>query len=145
MRNESGRIVKLDTVIKGVSRVEFQNYPAEKGNLLAFEFHQLPFLPSRVFSVFGVEPGGIRGNHAHRACRQLLVVTSGTVVVDVWNGFESHSISLESPGQGVFMESMIWASQTYLDAQSSIIVFASHPYSLDDYVDSKEQYVSMVS
>jgi hypothetical protein len=62
--------------------VRFAQHGAAGGVLTVFpggEPAGVPFAIARVFTITGVARGGSRGNHAHRACTQLVICLAGAV------------------------------------------------------------------
>lgn len=128
--------------------IRFQSFGSEsgdshesRGNLIAVEFSELPFSPQRSFVVFGVKAGQVRGEHAHRLCEQVLLCLSGTVRVDLDDGVRKESHTLATPGDSVQIPAMVWGRQVYSGPDASLLVFASLPYSREDYIDSYEDFV----
>jgi dTDP-4-dehydrorhamnose 3,5-epimerase-like enzyme len=117
---------------------------SELGGLIPFEFDTFPFEPSRVFLVRGVPTGAVRGLHAHRECEQLMFALSGTVAVTMSDGVNSRKALLDSPTRGVYVPRMVWASQEYLCDDATLLVFASHRYSREDYVEDFGEFTSLM-
>lgn len=115
-----------------------------RGELTALEFENtLPFRARRLFLVHGVPPGSSRGAHAHKLCDQFLICTAGAVTVEFDNGTEKDSILLNRRNVGLFLPSLVWARQTYLEPNSSLLVLASHEYDPADYIHGYEEYIEI--
>lgn len=106
----------------------------KRGQLLALEFDVLPFKPVRSFVVSRVPSDAGRGEHAHWHCHQVLVCTSGSLSVQVTDGFASREFQLQEGSFGIHVPPLIWASQHSWSANTSLLVLASHPYDQDDYI-----------
>lgn len=111
------------------------------GQLIAVEHNQLPFTPQRTFTITGVQPGVTRGEHAHKQCEQLLLCVSGTITVYLDDGSRTSTNSLEQPGDAIFIPAMVWGHQIYSGTNATVVVFASHPYSRDDYIDDYADFL----
>jgi len=116
----------------------------ELGGLIPFEFETFPFEPFRVFLVRNVPTGTVRGLHAHRECEQLMFALSGEVAVTMNDGVNSTNAILNSPTNGVYVPRMVWASQEYLCDDATLLVFASHRYSREDYVENFDEFSALV-
>lgn len=117
-----------------------------RGSLAAIELEDgLPFVPKRFFTVFGVPSREVRGEHAHRACSQVLVCLHGSVHCIVDDGRRRHEVRLESPDTGLFMPPMLWGTQFKYSADAVLGVFASHSYDPDDYIREYEQFLVEVA
>ncbi len=108
----------------------------ERGLLTAAQFpSQVPFLVKRIFVVSDVEPGGLRGGHAHHTCHQLLIPLSGEIRV-TWEGLpDSGDLVLRKGGNALHIPPLVWALQEYLTPRASLLVLASHEYDVNDYID----------
>jgi len=128
----------------GVKLLAFPSLSSGMGDLVPVEFGGLPFAPMRSFSVAQVPLGIERGLHAHRECSQLLFALSGEILVEVNDGDRSQEFLLNAPTVGLLIPPFVWASQRYLTANSMLWVYASHPYSRDDYIEDFEAYRAVV-
>ncbi|MDR2612952.1 MAG: FdtA/QdtA family cupin domain-containing protein, partial [Deltaproteobacteria bacterium] len=77
-----------------------------RGSLVAVEFSGLPFVPCRQFFVYGVSGEKVRGEHAHRVCRQILIALHGSLHVILNDCSRVREIRLDSPGRGLLLEPM---------------------------------------
>lgn len=112
--------------------VQLPDHADFRGQLIPIELSQF-FAPVRTFLIHGVPEGAVRGRHAHRTARQLMICLVGCVVVDLRLAGEAARVLLDRPTNALLVEPGIWSSQTYgKDAQ--LLVFASEPYDPDDYI-----------
>ena len=95
--------------------------------------NQVPFAIARVF-VVRAPAGAIRGQHAHKACTQLLTCPIGSVDVLCDDGFETASYILDRPNTGLLIPPSIWAQQTYRAPGSVLTVLCDRPYEAEDYI-----------
>ena len=109
-----------------------------RGLLTACQFPEhLPFQPARVFIVTESRAGTERGGHAHLTCHQLLIATAGGVSVEYDDDDGTRQVTLDKPTRALYVPALVWAKQTYVDDGASLIVLASHPYEVSDYVDDR--------
>ncbi|MBY5797428.1 MULTISPECIES: sugar 3,4-ketoisomerase [Rhizobium] len=94
----------------------------------------LPFPVVRSFWIYGAD-GYKRGGHRHHRTRQALVALSGSVVVSMDDGKAQEEITLSSPDQCLLVEPRDWHEMTF-GPGSILLVFASHGYDKDDYIDT---------
>jgi len=81
-----------------------------RGSLTALDFEtQLPFTPSRFFTVFGVPTSEVRGEHAHKTCHQFLICLAGSVQVLVDDGVARAIVQLTSSSQGLHLPPLVWS------------------------------------
>lgn len=115
-----------------------------RGNLLAGQFPEhLPFVPHRFFVVSGVPADEVRGQHAHRTCHQFIVALQGSVVAQVWDTEGHRNYTLATPEVGLHMPPMTYGTQRDYSADAVLLVLASDPYDVDDYLDSFETFCEL--
>jgi acetyltransferase-like isoleucine patch superfamily enzyme len=113
-----------------------------RGSLTVTEFgRDLPFVPQRVFFVYGVNSRDVRGEHAHRTCQQFLLCIAGSVRVIVDDGHERREYFLDSPARGLQMPAMTWGTQYDYSPDAVLVVFASQPYDETDYIRSYDEFI----
>ena len=125
-------------VIADMKAVAHRIFSDPRGSLVPIEVADaIPFPVARLFWVFGVPEGHLRGGHAHRLCSQYLLCVSGALDVVADDGHASASFKLEA-GSGLLVPPAIWASERYLTAGTTLLVLCSHAYDVDDYMDAKD-------
>ena len=107
----------------------------ERGLLLPFQFDQMPFEPVRVFAVSNVPAGTVRGGHAHRSGRQLLVCLQGHIGILMRHRDQEARLALEPSGFGLVLEAGVWCQQTYLVEGTVLLAFADTPYDPASYLE----------
>lgn len=113
------------------------------GNLLPFEFIDLPFIPKRVFTVTDVPVGSIRGEHAHYETQQILICVKGEIIVYLDNGYKVDEVVIKE-GESVFIDKMIWDSQKFMTGNDIMIVICSSHYNINDYILDKEDFYKKI-
>ncbi len=120
--------------ISAVSTVDVPHYVADNGTLVVMEgLTHVPFAIARVFSIIA-SVGAVRGQHAHRACSQILICPIGRVEVQCDDGHEVFTYILDRPYSGLLVPPSIWAKQTFLALGSVLTVLCDRPYEVDDYI-----------
>jgi len=94
----------------------------------------LPFLPQRYFVVVDVPSKEVRGEHAHRKCKQLLICLHGSVSVVVDDTKNRQEFVLDSPELGLYIPPMIWGIQYKYSSDAALLVLASERYDASDYI-----------
>jgi UDP-2-acetamido-3-amino-2,3-dideoxy-glucuronate N-acetyltransferase len=134
-----------NTSVNGVTVHRLPLFADLRGSLSVGEFpQQVPFAPKRYFIVFDVPGKDVRGEHAHRRCRQFLVCLRGSLSVVVDDGKSSEEIALDHPSIGLYLPPMIWAVQYRYSADALLLVFASDPYDAGDYIRDYDEFVSAI-
>lgn len=118
----------------------------DRGSLVVAELPtDLPFAPRRIFTVYDVPGHDVRGEHAHRECRQLLLATHGALSVVVDDGTTSREIRLDVPTVALYLPPMIWAVQHEFTPDAVLLVLASHSYDPDDYIRDRAEFVKALA
>jgi dTDP-4-dehydrorhamnose 3,5-epimerase-like enzyme len=121
------------------------DFPAIKdprGNLSFVEgARHVPFDIQRVYYLYDVPGGAQRGGHAHRGLQQVLIALSGSFDVVLHDGRETHRVSLNHPGKGLFISQMTWRELENFSSGSVCLVLASAYYEEDDYIRDFEAFL----
>lgn len=116
-----------------------------RGSLVAAEVdgRGIPFEPKRFFVVYDVPTIEARGAHAHKACEQFLICLRGSVRAVVDDGTNREEYELDRPDRGLYLPPMIWGTQYRYSGDAVLLVLASHPYDIDDYVRNYEDFLKL--
>jgi UDP-2-acetamido-3-amino-2,3-dideoxy-glucuronate N-acetyltransferase len=129
-----------------VDRVEIHEAPIIKdlrGNLSARQTGKgLPFAAERSFVIFDVPSKEVRGEHAHRVCKQFLVSLRGSVAVVCDDGTHRQEFLLDTPEIGLYLPPMVWGIQYKYSEDSLLMVYASHGYDATDYIRNYDQFIT---
>jgi UDP-2-acetamido-3-amino-2,3-dideoxy-glucuronate N-acetyltransferase len=126
---------------RGVRLIDLPHHVDPRGDLSVMELDSLlPFTPSRLFFVYGVPDGRIRGEHAHRECHQFLLCVAGSCRAMVDDGTVRDEATLDSPHRGLYVPPGIWATQYQYSADAILTVLASHRYDEHDYIRTYEEF-----
>lgn len=123
--------------------IEIRNYPDVNGNLAFVEGQRdIPFSIARAFYVYGVHPGDVRGQHAHKACHQFLICVNGRVEVTCDDGRSKKTFVLDTPLKGLHIPPSIWAEQRYASSETMLMVLADRLFEESDYIRDYAAYQS---
>lgn len=131
------------TTIDALRQVAFGQYQRD-GVLTVFPCDDpegIPFPIARVFTISGVPEGGTRGNHAHRACTQLVVCLTGQAAVQVDDGHDARTVLLDTAAVGLLIPPALWNVVTFRNAATVVAVFCDQPYDEADYIRDRAQYL----
>jgi dTDP-4-dehydrorhamnose 3,5-epimerase-like enzyme len=137
--------LELDGYIPGLKVIDLQNFTGSDGSISILEFaYSVTFSPKRLFFVHNVPPNKSRGFHAHRECAQLLIAANGVCTLDVVRGEKKLKVIMDNSERAVLVPRMTWATQTYGNTDSVLIVLASHPYDKEDYIEDFGLYSKLI-
>jgi hypothetical protein len=103
---------------------------------------EVPFSPARYFAVFDVPSIELRGEHAHKRCKQFLICVHGSCRILLDDGERRCEVTLDRPDMGVFMPEMIWGTQYRYSPDAVLMVFASRPYESGDYLRTYDEFLA---
>jgi dTDP-4-dehydrorhamnose 3,5-epimerase-like enzyme len=114
--------------------IDLPRFADPRGNLSFVEggLH-IPFDIARVYYIWGIPDGAVRGAHGHRALQQFLIATSGEFDVVVDDGKERKTFRLNRPDQGLYVCPMIWRDVTNFSDGAVCLALASLPFDEADY------------
>lgn len=126
--------------------MEFVTITDSRGKLTVIEGNdRLPFNIRRVYYLYDVPNGVVRGAHAHKELQQLIIALSGSLDIVLDNGTERRRFRLDQPNRGLLVGSMIWRSLENFSDGAVCCVLASAPHLESDYIRDYNEFVTMVS
>jgi hypothetical protein len=122
--------------------VDLPTIASESGHLTHIEDERvLPFVVRRVYFIYDVPAGSMRGNHAHRRCHELLVALNGSmrVVTETPDGTLLET-TLEKPRQGLYIPPLCWRSLDRIAPGTVCLVLASETYDDAEYLRDYQEF-----
>src|ERR1044071_17421 len=115
--------------VRGVVLLALPRFGDARGALTVAEIQKhIPFAVARLFLVYDVPEGEVRGRHAHREQHQFLICVHGACVVSVDDGGCRNEYRLDAPTQALYVPPMIWSEQHSFTPGAVLAVLASAPY-----------------
>ena len=125
--------------------IEVPKIEDKRGNLSFIESkNQIPFEIKRIFYLYQVRKGEVRGSHAHKELHQYLIPISGSFNVELSNGFDKDIIFLNKPNKGLYLPPLIWATEFNFSKDAVCLVLASDIYREDDYYRSYKNFINAI-
>lgn len=131
------------TTVASLSLIHLQQHKRDDGALTVIPDDGpagLGIPVRRVFIVTDVPAGGVRGDHAHRDCTQVVVCLRGRVSVRVDDGRDAVTVELASSDQGLSIPPGLWNHLTFDGPDTVIAVFCDQPYTESDYLRDRSEY-----
>ncbi|RZL46390.1 MAG: WxcM-like domain-containing protein [Pedobacter sp.] len=102
----------------------------------------LPFDIKRIYYLYDVPGGEVRGGHAHYNLNQLIVAASGSFDVVIDDGNNKKTITLNRPNYGLLIKPGIWRDLVNFSSGAVLLVLASSPYEEIDYIRDYKQFIN---
>lgn len=105
-----------------------------RGNLTHIEaMRHVPLEIKRVYYIYDVPGGAVRGAHAQKTNQSLLIAISGSFRVNLSDGVDTHRYELNRADCGLYVPPMIWRKLDNFSTGSLCLALASNLYDADDY------------
>lgn len=112
-----------------------------RGNLTFVESgSQIPFNLSRAYWIYDVPAGAERGGHSHHEMSQLLVAVGGSFNVNVCDGENWRTFTLNRPYEGLFIPPGIWRTIDNFSSGAVCLSLVSTAYEEADYIRDFEEF-----
>lgn len=116
----------------------------ERGNLSFLENQkQIPFSIARVYWIYDVPGGEVRGGHAYKTLQEVIIALSGSFDVVLNDGKEEKTFSLNRSYTGLYIPSMIWRRLENFSTNSLALIAADQPYNEKDYIRNYEEFSAL--
>lgn len=116
-----------------------------RGNLSFLEENKhIPFAMTRVFWIYDVPGGEVRGEHAYKTSQEFIVALSGSFDVVLHDGKKEHRFHLNRSYYGLLIPKMIWRRMENFSTNSLAMVVSDTVYNEMDYIRDWDSYLSIV-
>ena len=122
--------------------LEFSQHGDDRGQLVAIEGNiDIPFEIKRMFYIYGSSNKVIRGKHANRRSKFVLINVSGISKIKVSTGKEEYDFVLDCPYKGLYLDSMVWKEMYGFSEDSVLLVLASEHYDSEEYIRDYNEFL----
>lgn len=116
-----------------------------RGNLSFIEEGKhIPFKIERVYWIYDVPGGQMRGGHAFKEQKELIVSLSGSFDVVVDDGLVKQTFSLNRSYYGLYLPSRMWRQMQNFSTNSLAMVLSSTHYSTSDYIREYSEFLKLI-
>lgn len=127
--------------IDGVKIIQLPKIIDERGNLTFIEAeNHIPFIIKRIYMIYDVPGGEIRGSHAYKELDEVIISLSGCFDLLVDDGINKSTFTLNRSYNAVYVPHGIWRTLQNFSTNSLCLVLASTAYNIDDYILSYEDF-----
>ena len=128
-----------------VRLIDFPIVHDPRGNLSFIEGErQIPFPIKRVYYLYDVPGGAVRGGHAHRNLQQVLIALSGSFDVVLDDGKERVKFFLNRSWHGLLIPNMVWRELENFSSGAVCLVLASEYFEESEYIRDHDQFLREV-
>jgi hypothetical protein len=121
--------------------IQLPKIPDERGNLSFIEEEkQVPFVIERVYWIYDVPGGQVRGGHAFKKQEELIVALSGSFDVLVDNGNVKQHYQLNRSYYGLYIPAGLWRQMENFSTNSIALVLSSTKFEEHDYIRDYEEF-----
>ena len=105
---------------------------------------QLPFSIKRVYWIYDVPGGEVRGGHAYKKLEEVFIALSGSFDLAVDDGSGREQIyHLNRPFEGIYIPGMTWRELRHFSTNAVALILASRPFEKDDYIYVYNEFMGM--
>lgn len=144
----SSRRTKGRGIMKQYKVINFKAFGDDRGFLTPIESgRDIPFEIKRVFYIYGTKGRSIvRGDHANRKTKFVLIMLSGSCKIKVFNneGSVEEIIDLDSPSKGLYLENMVYKEMYDFTDNSVMIALSSEHFDEFEYIDTYEEFLEEI-
>ncbi|MDT8394734.1 MAG: FdtA/QdtA family cupin domain-containing protein [Bacteroidales bacterium] len=118
----------------------------DRGNLTFIEENNhIPFAIKRVYWIYDVPGGQVRGGHAFKKQQEFIVALSGSFDVVVDDGKKKETFSLNRSYYGLFIPNGLWREMNNFSTNALAMVLSSTEFSENDYIRNYKDFLRMIS
>ena len=123
--------------------INLPKFEDPRGNLsIIEEENNVPFKIKRVYWIYDVPGGEVRGGHAFKVQQELIVALSGSFDVVVNDGKKSRVFSLNRSYYGLYIPAGLWRQMKNFSTNSLALVLSSTHFEPEDYIHDFEQFIA---
>ncbi len=126
------RTIELPTVVDPRGKLTF----IEGGR-------HVPFPIRRVYWIYDVPSGEVRGGHAYRSLEEVVIAISGSFDVSLDDGRSAEVVQLNRSYHGLYVPPMTWRQLENFSTNGVCLVLASLPYDEQDYIRDREAFAAL--
>jgi hypothetical protein len=121
--------------------IDLPKIPDDRGNLSFFENgRQIPFDIQRVYWIYDVPGGEVRGGHAYKVLEEVIIALSGAFEVVLHDGLGERRFLLNRSYTGLYVPKMMWRQLENFSTNSVALVVANAAYDESDYLRDFDEF-----
>jgi dTDP-4-dehydrorhamnose 3,5-epimerase-like enzyme len=126
----------FDCHIKNISKIH-----NKAGNISIIENGRNSFFKvKRIYYLYDVPAGELRGGHAHYELEQYIIAASGSFDVVLDDGKDKRIVTLNRPNLALHVVPGLWRELKNFSSGSVTLVLASEVYKEKDYIRNYDEF-----
>jgi hypothetical protein len=101
---------------------------------------QMPFEISRVYYLYDIPGGALRGGHAHKKLEQIIIALSGCFDITLDDGVNKKTVQLSRSNLGLHLKPGIWREISNFSSGAICLALASNKYDESDYIRDYDEF-----
>jgi hypothetical protein len=124
--------------------IDLPKIPDDRGNLSFLEGgNHIPFEIRRVYWIYDVPGGEMRGGHAFHASCEFVIALSGSFDVVLHDGKKEQRYHLNRGYYGLYVPKLIWRSMENFSTNSLALVCSNMTYDSNDYIRDRNAFTEL--
>ena len=114
-----------------------------RGNLSFIEEeNHVSFVIERVYWIYDVPGGQVRGGHAFKQQQELIMALSGSFDVVIDDGLEKKVFRLNRSYYGLYIPAGFWRQMVEFSTNSLALVLSSTQFDENDYIRNYDEFIA---
>ena len=123
--------------------LEVPRFTDERGSLSVLESQrQVPFEIRRVYYLYDIPAGQARAAHGHRALQQIMIALSGSLEIQLDDGFDRRSFRMDRPDRALYIAPGMWRDLGSFSGGAVCLVLASEYFDEADYLRDYDEFLA---
>ena len=123
--------------------IDLPKFDDPRGNLSFIEEdNHIPFKINRVYWIYDVPGGQIRGGHAFKEQQVFIVALSGSFDVVIDDGDFKNTFSLNRSYYGLYVPNKVWRHMENFSTNSFAMVLSSTNFNIEDYILNHDEFLN---
>jgi oxalate decarboxylase/phosphoglucose isomerase-like protein (cupin superfamily) len=124
--------------------IEINKIPDQRGNLSFLQSNkEVPFEIKRVYWIYDVPGGEMRGGHAYKNLNEVIIALSGSYDVVLHDGEKEYRYQLNRSYYGLYVPKMMWRKIENFSTNSLALILTDDFYKEDEYIRDFDAFKSM--
>ena len=126
--------------------IDINKIPDQRGNLSFLQSNkEVPFEIKRVYWIYDVPGGEMRGGHAYKNLNEVIIALSGSYDVVLHDGEQEYRYQLNRSYYGLYVPKMMWRHIENFSTNSLALILTDDFYKEDEYIRDFDAFKTMAA